>query len=107
MTKTGGRGHRRRLLAFALVWVTHVASPSAIAATGSRIGEKLTFWDLLSTATYGLLGIALSVLGYLIFDLITPFSLGKELVEDRNIAVGIVVAGIIIGISIIIAAAVS
>jgi uncharacterized membrane protein YjfL (UPF0719 family) len=42
-----------------------------------------------------------------IFDLITPFSLGKELVEDRNTAVGIVVAGIIIGISIIIAAAVS
>ncbi len=82
-------------------------APPALAFQGSRIGEKLTLLDLFSTATYGLLGIALSVLGYLIFDLITPFSLGKELVEDKNVAVGIVVAGIIVGISIIIASAVS
>ena len=78
-----------------------------LATQAVRLSEKLNIWDLLSTATYGVLGIALSVLGYLVFDLITPFSLGKELVEDKNIAVGIVVAGIIIGISIIIAAAVS
>lgn len=78
-----------------------------LATQALHLSEKLNIWDLLSTATYGLLGIALSVLGYLVFDLITPFSLGKELVEDKNIAVGIVVAGIIIGVSIIIAAAVS
>ncbi|MBI4470084.1 MAG: DUF350 domain-containing protein [Acidobacteria bacterium] len=83
------------------------AAPAAVAFQASRVGEKLTLLDLFSTATYGLLGIALSVLGYLVFDLITPFSLGKELVEDKNVAVGIVVAGIIIGISIIIASAVS
>jgi len=78
-----------------------------LAMQAPRVAERLNIWDLISTATYGLLGIALSVVGYLIFDLITPFSLGKELVEDKNTAVGIVVAGIIIGISIIIAAAVS
>lgn len=83
-----------------------MAQPT-LATQAVRLSEKLNIWDLLSTATYGLLGIALSVLGYLVFDLITPFSLGKELVEDKNIAVGIVVAGIIIGVSIIIAAAVS
>jgi uncharacterized membrane protein YjfL (UPF0719 family) len=90
-------------------WVNAVlwGGSMGLAVQASRIAEKLNIWDLISTATYGLLGIALSVVGYLIFDLITPFSLGKELVEDKNIAVGIVVAGIIIGISIIIAAAVS
>ncbi len=72
-----------------------------------RMAERLNIWDLVSVATYGLLGIALAVIGYVVFDMVTPFSLGRELVENRNIAVGIVIAGIIIGISIIIAAVVS
>jgi len=93
--------------AFLLPLASALLTRPAWALQSTRISEKLNIWDLLSTATYGLLGIALSVLGYLVFDLITPFSLGKELVEDKNIAVGIVVAGIIIGISIIIAAAVT
>lgn len=79
----------------------------AVAVQASQISEKINIWELLAAATYGLLGIALAVLGYLIFEWITPFSLGKELAEEKNIAVGIVVAGIIIGISIIIASAVS
>lgn len=90
-----------------LLLTLSVMTQPILATQAVRLAEKLNIWDLLSTATYGVLGIALSVLGYLVFDLITPFSLGKELVEDKNIAVGIVVAGIIIGISIIIAAAVS
>jgi hypothetical protein len=79
----------------------------AVALQASQISEKINIWELLAAATYGLLGIALAVLGYLIFEWITPFSVGKELAEEKNIAVGIVVAGIIIGISIIIASAVS
>lgn len=44
------------------------------------------------------------ILAYKVYDLIVPFDLTKELEEDQNIAVGIVIAGMIIGISIIIAA---
>ncbi len=105
MRHRSSQGVYRYGLLFPLILSTMV--PPIFAVQAVRISEKLNIWDLLSTATYGLLGIALSVLGYLVFDLITPFSLGKELVEDKNVAVGIVVAGIIIGISIIIAAAVS
>lgn len=101
------RGLRISALTTVFFSVTLFGPALTLAYQSSRIGEKLTLLDLFSTATYGLLGIALSVLGYLIFDLITPFSLGKELVENKNVAVGIVVAGIIVGISIIIAAAVS
>jgi uncharacterized membrane protein YjfL (UPF0719 family) len=39
--------------------------------------------------------------------MVTPFSLKKEIEEDQNVAVGIVIASIIIGIAIIIAAAIS
>jgi len=55
---------------------------------------------------YALLGIFLFILAYKVYDLIIPFDLTKELEEDQNIAVGIVIAGMIIGISIIIAAAI-
>jgi hypothetical protein len=38
--------------------------------------------------------------------MITPFSVKKELLEDQNIALGIVIAAFILGMAIIIAAAI-
>lgn len=55
---------------------------------------------------FGLLGIIMMVLGYLIFDKIIPADFNKEL-EKNNISVGIVIASIIIGIAIIISRVVS
>ncbi|GIM29229.1 hypothetical protein CPJCM30710_18950 [Clostridium polyendosporum] len=50
---------------------------------------------------FGLLGILIMVLGYLIFDKIIPADFNKEL-EKNNTAVAIVVAGMLIGIAIIV-----
>lgn len=50
---------------------------------------------------FGLLGIIMMVLGYLIFDKVIPADFNKEL-EKNNISVGIVVASVIIGIAIIV-----
>ncbi|MCJ8312490.1 MAG: DUF350 domain-containing protein [Saccharospirillaceae bacterium] len=44
-----------------------------------------------------LLAIVMMVLGYKLFDAITPFDTQKEL-KNGNIAVGIVIAGIFIGL---------
>ncbi|MBI4639371.1 MAG: DUF350 domain-containing protein [Candidatus Tectomicrobia bacterium] len=64
-------------------------------------------WEnLLASILYGLVGMVLLFIGYFIYELITPFSVKKELVEDQNIAIGIVVASLIIGMAIIIAAAI-
>lgn len=63
----------------------------------------LVFRNLLSTVVYSMLGIVLAIVGYKIYDWITPFSLTKELEEDQNISVGIVVGSMILGICIIIA----
>jgi putative membrane protein len=66
------------------------------------LGEAV-IWSV----TFGFLGIALTVLGYKIFDWITPgIHVQRELAEKHNIAVGIVVAAIIIGIAIVVAAAI-
>ena len=57
-----------------------------------------------STAIFGLVGIVLSIIGFKLFDWITPVSFDKEL-EKGNIAVGILCGAIVIGISLVIAAA--
>jgi uncharacterized membrane protein YjfL (UPF0719 family) len=59
-------------------------------------------WSLI----YGLLGICLTIAGYKIFDWITPIDVEKELGEKQNIAVAIVTAAVIIGIALVVAAAI-
>ena len=78
----------------------------ATAAGVTTGGEHLNLMDLASTGVYGLVGIALFVLAYKIFDWVTPFSLDKELLEEHNVAVGVVVAGFMIGVAIIVSAAI-
>ncbi|MEC8025173.1 MAG: DUF350 domain-containing protein [Myxococcota bacterium] len=52
-------------------------------------------------------GLLLFCLSYVIVEKLAPFDLRKELTEDDNPAVGIMLAGMFIGIGLIIAAAIS
>lgn len=73
----------------------------------------ITDWNafgaaLLATAIFGLVGIVLMLGGFKLFDIMTPkIDLEKELGENKNVAVAIVVASVIIGIAIVVAAAMS
>ena len=60
---------------------------------------------LLLSIVYGLVGIALLMIGYKIFEWITPFSVNDALSKDQNRAVGIVVGAIFMGVALIVAAA--
>ncbi len=62
--------------------------------------------NIIAAAIFAFLGIAILGIALWIFDRITPGTLWKELIEDQNTAIAIVLAGLTIGISIIIAAAV-
>jgi putative membrane protein len=63
---------------------------------------------LLWSVIFGLLGIALTFLGYKVFDWLTPgIRVEHELAEKHNIAVAIVVAAVIVGVAIVVAAAIS
>ena len=62
-------------------------------------------WRLLLDATlFGISGIVLLIIGYYVWELITPYNLRREIHENKNIAVAIVVAAFIIGMAIVIAA---
>lgn len=67
-----------------------------------------TVWQaLLYTILFGLTGIFLTLLGFKLFDWIhTKMDVEVELAKNHNIAVAIVMAAIILGISIVIAVAI-
>ena len=59
---------------------------------------------LFSTFTYSLLGLILMLIAYGAIEKITPFSVRKEIEEDQNTSLGIIIGCMMLGISIIIAA---
>ena len=59
---------------------------------------------MIETVFYMILGLILFGISIWIMDKVTPFSVRKEIEEDQNVALGIVMASVIIGISIILAA---
>lgn len=61
---------------------------------------------LINSIVYALLGIVIFVAGFIIVDKLTPYDLWKQLVEEKNLALAIVVGATALGICIIIAAAI-
>ena len=62
---------------------------------------------LLESAVYGALGIVLLLLSSFVMDLVIPYNFQKEIFEEKNPAVGALVAGIFVSVSIIIRAAIA
>ena len=62
--------------------------------------------QLLVAAVFSLLGLVILGLVWFVLVKILPFSLRKEMEDDQNIALGIVLGSLILGISLIIAAAI-
>jgi uncharacterized membrane protein YjfL (UPF0719 family) len=69
--------------------------------------EKNHVLQLASTIVYSGVGMGVFFLGFALFDKWTPFDLHKELMEDHNVAIGIVIGSMMIGLGIIIAAAIA
>lgn len=67
--------------------------------------QPTPIWRLmLDAALFGLSGIVLLIIGYYLWELITPYNLRREIHENKNVAVAIVVAAFILGMAIVIAA---
>ena len=61
---------------------------------------------LLDFALFSLSGIVLLIVGYYLWEMITPYNLRREIHENKNVAVSIVAAAFVIGMGIVIAAAI-
>jgi putative membrane protein len=96
-----------------------VTTPPAVSAEGAprarkaTRGSSATFdWpkighDLLLTVIFSLVGLVVALFGYFVYQWIVPFDLRKELEIDQNTSLGIVCGAIILGLCIIVAAAIS
>jgi len=78
------------------------ASPLPLSLPAAPTPEPL--WRLLlDAALFGITGIVLLIIGYYVWEFITPYNVRRELHENKNTAVAIVVAAFIVGMAIVIA----
>lgn len=61
---------------------------------------------MVASVVYAFIGVGIFAVAFMLMEKIAPFSLRKELAEDDNVAVGILLGSIMIGLSIIIASAI-
>lgn len=60
---------------------------------------------LVLSLIYSAVGIGIFMIAYKVIELVMPFDLNKELAEDQNTAVGVLVGSVMLGLALIIASA--
>lgn len=61
---------------------------------------------IVGTIVYALIGMVFFGFSFAIFNKLMPFSVRKEIEEDQNTALGVIIGAMLIGLAIIIAAAI-
>jgi putative membrane protein len=62
--------------------------------------------NLLASVGYSAVGIVIFIVAYKVMERVLPFDVDKELAEDQNTAVGVLLGCIMLGLAIIIAASI-
>lgn len=85
--------------------VSHWLLPLAqLVPEESRTG--LLGYHLVAVALFSIVGIVILSICLLLVEKLTPYSVSKEIVDEHNTALAIVLAAIVLGISLIIAASI-
>ena len=62
---------------------------------------------LVDSVVYSVVGVLVLGLSFWVIEKVLPFSMRKEIAEDHNVSLGIILGAFVIGLSIIIAAAIA
>ncbi|ALR31706.1 hypothetical protein ATE47_14830 [Chryseobacterium sp. IHB B 17019] len=68
--------------------------------------DQINFLPIINSIIYSFLGIGILLVCYLIIEKITPEKTWHEIAQNKNVAIAIIFGAFIIGISIIISAAI-
>lgn len=68
--------------------------------------ELFNWHQLLNSLLYTAVGIVVFALAFFLMSRVIPFSVRKEIEEDQNTALGVIMGSVVIGLAIIIAASV-
>lgn len=72
----------------------------------SLYSSSATVFDgILLTVLFAALGITLMLVAFKLIDFVTPGKLGAEIIEKRNVAASILAGSLVIGVALIISAA--
>jgi uncharacterized membrane protein YjfL (UPF0719 family) len=74
------------------------------AQSGIEMGHVIKV--VVESVVFVAIGILLFLLAFWLMTKLSPFSIRKEIEEDQNVALGIVIGAVLIGMAIIIAAAI-
>ena len=91
----------------AFILSAHNASAQADAATADvpMIDFKVLGGFIIEGVVFSIVGLIVLMVGYKVFDMATPYDLNRQIAEENNTAAGIAVAGVLISLGIIVAAA--
>jgi putative membrane protein len=70
------------------------------------MNEYIQIKAIYASVVYSILGVIILIISFLIIEKITPENTWKEIVQNKNTAVAIIIAAYILAISIIIASAI-
>jgi putative membrane protein len=62
---------------------------------------------VVSSAVFAGIGLAVFGVAFWVMTKLAPFSVKKEIEEDQNVALAVIMAGVIIGVSLIISSAIA
>jgi len=91
----------------ALVMFTHNASAQAdpAAAEAPMVDFKVLGGFIIEGVVFSIVGLIVLMVGYKVFDVATPYDLNRQIAEENNVAAGVAVAGVLVSLGIIVAAA--
>jgi uncharacterized membrane protein YjfL (UPF0719 family) len=61
---------------------------------------------LVQAVIFSLVGIAVFGLAFFVITRLSPFSIRKEIEDDQNVALGVIIGSVVLGLAIIIAASI-
>lgn len=93
------------------MWAETFSADAITASKSSSFAGLVVPMDQLAnlvvmTLVFAILGIILFALAFWIIVKVSPFSTRKEIEDDQNVALAIVIGSVILGIALIVAAAV-
>lgn len=86
--------------------MTHLTYRLIADAAAGEAGSDRLVRRLLESAAFVAIGVVVFMLAFWLMTKMAPFSLRKEIEEDQNTALGIVIGSVIIGLALIISAAI-
>ena len=93
------------MVAFVLFTHNANAQDDAAAADGPMINFRVLGGFIIEGIVFSIVGLIILMVGYKVFDMATPYDLNRQIAEENNTAAGIAVAGVLISLGIIVAAA--